>query len=200
MADHQNNTPFGCFISKWPVLLIRTDLLPASGININQVDAGHCLCTKHSRLLPLKVSCSLILSLSLPDHVCPVLCGWSMWSLVNHINLTQPTVVSTLAMISYRILLWLNKKIRNIIRNEKIHTMQIGSRCKCAAHLVWLCTISRQAVGCIPLCSCICMTRRCSCRFGCMRHIWHIHHDLMEEKRKRVICNKLGVLKRDPNT
>lgn len=60
------------------------------------------------------------------------------------------------------------------------------SPCKCAAHLVWLCKISCQAAGCILLCSCICMTRRCSCRFGCMRHTWHIHHDLTERgKRER---------------
>ena len=65
----EHNTSFLVVLFKWAVLLIRTDLLAASGININQGDAGYCLCTKYSRLLPLKISCSLILSLSRPDHV-----------------------------------------------------------------------------------------------------------------------------------
>lgn len=67
----------------------------------------------------------------------------------------------------------------------------VVSRCKCAAHLVLLCKISCRAAGCILPCSCICMTRRCSCRFGCTRHTWHIHHDLMERGRESFITNQV---------
>lgn len=56
--------------------LARSDLLPEPGVNINQRDTVHCLCAKHLRLLPLKITCSLILSLSRPDHSYPLPRGW----------------------------------------------------------------------------------------------------------------------------
>lgn len=60
------NSPF------FSLLLARSDLLPETSVDINQCDTVHCLCAKHLRLLPLKITCSLILSLSRPDHSYPL--------------------------------------------------------------------------------------------------------------------------------
>lgn len=69
---HRNSMALAGLLLNRPFLLTRSDLLPETSVGINQRDTVHCLCAKYLRLLPLKITCSLILSLSRPDHSYPL--------------------------------------------------------------------------------------------------------------------------------
>lgn len=155
---------------------------------------SYCLRTNNADGTLLKLLCSLILSLHQPQQIYSFPCGWWMWSKLNHIHLAPPFLIQIEALISWNSSLFINRSETYVLC--RLHCLMYASvlltlfgsarysvRLQdvsfCAAASVWPVGVHAGLAACT------------------------IHGTfimILRKKGKRVICNKLGVLKHDPNT